>query len=57
MKKPITLFLVLALLLFSTSALAAYNDYTDYAQFPLVKEGDELTVSVNQPQRTVRQRS
>ncbi len=36
MKKILSMVLALALALTSASALAAYNDHTDYSQFPLV---------------------
>ncbi len=46
MKKILSMVLALALALTSASALAAYNDHTDYSQFPLVKDGESLTVKV-----------
>lgn len=45
-RRLLAAFLALALLLGASSALAAYNDHTDYSQFPLVKEGEHMTVSV-----------
>ena len=46
MKKLVSFLLTLALLLGSVSALAAYNDHTDYVDWPIVKDGEKLTVSV-----------
>ena len=46
MKKLVSVLLTLALLLGSVSALAAYNDHTDYVDWPIVKDGEKLTVSV-----------
>ena len=46
MKKALSFLLAALLMLSSASALAAYNDYTDYAQFPLVKDGQTMSISV-----------
>ena len=43
------LLLVLALAVSPLSALAAYNDHTAYSQFPLVADGEKLTVTVATP--------
>lgn len=49
MKKTLSLLLALLMLLSTTSAFAAYNDHTDYSQFPLVKEGESMTITVASP--------
>ena len=46
MKKLVSFLLALVLVLSSVSALAAYNDHTDYVDGPIVKDGEKLTVSV-----------
>ena len=46
MKKLVSFLLALVLVLSSVSALAAYNDHTDYVDWPIVKDGEKLTVSV-----------
>ena len=46
MKKTLCLLLALLMLLSASSALAEYNDHTDYSQFPLVKDGESMTVKV-----------
>jgi putative aldouronate transport system substrate-binding protein len=51
MRKPL-ICMVLAFCLLAAvplGALAAYNDHTDYSQYPLVKEGESLSVSVATP--------
>jgi len=45
MKKLFSFLLALVLMLSSVSALAAYNDHTDYVDWPIVKDGEKLTVS------------
>lgn len=47
MRKPIAILLALLLTFSSVSALAAYNDHTDYSQFPLIKGGESMTVTVS----------
>ncbi len=46
MKKTLCVLLAALMLLSASSALAAYNDHTDYSQFPLVKDGESMTVTV-----------
>ena len=46
MRKFLGILLAVVLCLSSVSALAAYNDHTDYSQFPLVKDGESMTITV-----------
>ncbi|MDD3336704.1 MAG: extracellular solute-binding protein [Eubacteriales bacterium] len=46
MKRTLSILLAFLMLVSCTSALAAYNDHTDYSQFPLVKDGESMTVTV-----------
>ena len=46
MKKILTLLLALLLTFSCTSSLAAYNDHTDYVDWPIVPEGESVTVTV-----------
>ncbi len=47
MKKLVSLLLTLALVLSAGSALAAYNDHTDYVDWPIIGEDESLTVKVS----------
>ena len=44
MKNLVSFLLTLVLVLSSVSALAAYNDHTDYVDWPIVTDGEKLTV-------------
>ena len=46
MKKLVSLLLALMLVLNCAGALAAYNDHTDYVDWPIVKDGEKVTVTV-----------
>ena len=46
MKKLVSMLLALCMVMTAPMALAAYNDHTDYSQFPLVKEGESVAISV-----------
>ena len=46
MKKLLSILLVLVLTLCSVNALANYNDHTDYVDWPIIPEGESLTVKV-----------
>lgn len=46
MKKFLSLLLALLLVFGCTSSLAAYNDHTDYVDWPIVPEGESVTVKV-----------
>ncbi|MGI6653434.1 MAG: hypothetical protein ACOX55_04930 [Christensenellales bacterium] len=44
--KKMCLLLSLLMMLSATTVLADYNDHTDYSQFPLVKDGESMTITV-----------
>ncbi len=46
MKKLVSMLLALCMVMTAPMALAAYNDHTDYSQFPLIKEGESVAISV-----------
>ncbi len=46
MRRILGLLLVLSMVLTATAGYALYNDHTDYSQFPLVKEGESVSISV-----------
>lgn len=46
MKKLFPVLLALLLVFGSISALADYNDHTDYVDWPIIKDGEKLTVTV-----------
>ena len=46
MKKWMSCLLAAVLLILPMGALADYNDHTDYVDWPLVPEGEEMTVRV-----------
>ncbi len=46
MKKILSFLVALTLVFTCFSAMAAYNDHTDYVDWPIVKDGEKVTVSV-----------